>query len=222
MPEHDPRRIGRRGLLKTSAALLGGAVLGARAKAAPEPPFQNVNNNSSPSTLKITDLRIATVRKPGPSPCTIVRLDTNQGVYGLGEVRDGASAIHVYELMIAVSEMQRREMKFLYTRVRRANWDGAVALDRLFQGEHVPDDPGVYLDQRFIDYLAKNGEDMGRIHWRNFERLTTEFFRRQGYEVDLGRGTKDGGVDVRVWTDRESKAGPPILLIQCKRYNVVV
>ena len=32
------------------------------------------------------------VVKPGPSPCPIIRIDTNQGVYGLGEVRDGASA----------------------------------------------------------------------------------------------------------------------------------
>jgi L-alanine-DL-glutamate epimerase-like enolase superfamily enzyme len=31
------------------------------------------------------------VVKPGPSPCPIIRLETNQGVYGLGEVRDGAS-----------------------------------------------------------------------------------------------------------------------------------
>ncbi len=78
-----------------------------------------------------------------------------------------------------------------------------LALDKLFSGEHIPGDPTVYLDQRYIDFLAKNGEDFGRIHWRNFERLATEFFRRQGYEVDLGKGTKDGGVDVRVWTDRE-------------------
>lgn len=35
--------------------------------------------------------------------------------------------------------------------------------------------------------------------------------------MDLGRGTKDGGIDVRVWTDKEAKAGPPIMLIQCKR-----
>jgi hypothetical protein len=35
--------------------------------------------------------------------------------------------------------------------------------------------------------------------------------------VDLGPGTKDGGIDVRVWTDKEAKAGPPIMLIQCKR-----
>src|ERR1035438_68346 len=39
MPKHERTRIGRRELLKTSGALLGGAVLGARAKAAPEPPF---------------------------------------------------------------------------------------------------------------------------------------------------------------------------------------
>jgi hypothetical protein len=94
---------------------------------------------------------------------------------------------------------------------------GIVQLDRLFEGEHVPDDPTVYLDQRYIDYLAKNGEDMKQMHWRNFERLTTEFFRRLGYEVDLGPGTKDGGIDVRVWTDKEAKVGPPIMLIQCKR-----
>jgi restriction system protein len=134
----------------------------------------------------------------------------------------GADRMHVDEFLFAVSGMHERKMSFLYGRVRRKQWDGAVALDRLFQGEHIPNDSEVYLDQRYIDYLAKNGEDMGKIHWRNFERLTTEFFRRQGYEVDLGPGTKDGGVDVRVWTDRESREGPPLLLVQCKRYNYVV
>jgi len=47
---------------------------------------KSVNTNSSPSTLKITDMRIATVVKDGPGPCPIIRIDTNQGVYGLGEV----------------------------------------------------------------------------------------------------------------------------------------
>jgi len=31
--------------------------------------------------------RVATIVKPGPSPCPLVRIDTDQGVYGLGEVR---------------------------------------------------------------------------------------------------------------------------------------
>jgi L-alanine-DL-glutamate epimerase-like enolase superfamily enzyme len=58
---------------------------------------QNVNTNSRPSDLKITDLRVAVVAK-APMTCPIIRIDTNQGIYGLGEVRDGASK--TYALML--------------------------------------------------------------------------------------------------------------------------
>ena len=50
-----------------------------------------------PSDLKITDLRVATI-KGAPMTCPIIRIDTDQGIYGLGEVRDGASA--TYALML--------------------------------------------------------------------------------------------------------------------------
>lgn len=49
----------------------------------------NVRTGSRPSELRITDMRIATIRGHGFYP--ILRLDTNQGISGLGEVRDGAS-----------------------------------------------------------------------------------------------------------------------------------
>ncbi len=52
---------------------------------------QNVSKNSVPSQLKITDLRVATLRG-APMTDPIIRIDTNQGIYGLGEVRDGATA----------------------------------------------------------------------------------------------------------------------------------
>jgi len=58
---------------------------------------QNVNRNSSPSDLKITDLRVATITR-APMTDPIIRIDTNQGIYGLGEVRDGASK--TYALML--------------------------------------------------------------------------------------------------------------------------
>ncbi len=74
-----------------------------------------------------------------------------------------AEPIHVYEFLIGVAESQRRQLNFLYGRVTRKAWDGTVALDKLFSGEHIPGDPTVYLDQRYIDFLAKNGEDFGRI-----------------------------------------------------------
>jgi L-alanine-DL-glutamate epimerase-like enolase superfamily enzyme len=86
----------RRDILKTSAAAALGSALLATETAEAYP--LGVNTNSSPSTLKITDLRVTMLAKPGPSPCPIIRIDTNQGVYGLGEVRDGASP--TYALML--------------------------------------------------------------------------------------------------------------------------
>ncbi len=51
---------------------------------------QNVNTHSRPSELKITDMRIANLVGV-PFRSTIIRIDTNQGISGYGEVRDGAS-----------------------------------------------------------------------------------------------------------------------------------
>ena len=79
--------LNRRSILKSSLAMLAGGAFARTADAA-EPAIKNVNLASSPSALKITDMRYAVVVKPGPSPCPIIRIDTNQGVYGLGEVRD--------------------------------------------------------------------------------------------------------------------------------------
>ena len=45
-----------------------------------------VNTHSAPSDLRITDLRIAVVASNYDYP--IIRIDTNQDVYGIGEVRD--------------------------------------------------------------------------------------------------------------------------------------
>ena len=85
---------GRRGFFKKAAT--GGLALGflmhAEDSEAVAYATQNVNRNSSPSDLKITDLRIAVVDKGGR--CPLIRIDTNQGIYGLGEVRDGASEIY--------------------------------------------------------------------------------------------------------------------------------
>ena len=51
---------------------------------------QNVRTASKPSELKITDLRVAVV-VGAPMTCPLIRIDTNQGLVGYGEVRDGAN-----------------------------------------------------------------------------------------------------------------------------------
>ena len=48
-----------------------------------------VNRNSAPSQLKITDMRAIRIASNYDYP--IIRIDTNQGVYGLGEVRDAGN-----------------------------------------------------------------------------------------------------------------------------------
>ena len=57
----------------------------------------NVDVYSRPSDLKITDMRVVNLRG-APFRSTIIRLDTNQGICGYGEVRDGGS--ETYALML--------------------------------------------------------------------------------------------------------------------------
>jgi L-alanine-DL-glutamate epimerase-like enolase superfamily enzyme len=82
--------ISRRSLLRAAA---GAAGAGLWAERDLEAMLQNTATNSRPSSLKITDMRIADL--PGRP---IIRLDTNQGIYGLGEVRDAAHKNYALEL----------------------------------------------------------------------------------------------------------------------------
>lgn len=40
------------------------------------------------------------------------------------------------------------------------------------------------------------GIDLDRLHWREFEELLADLLTRDGYSVELGPGTKDGGKDL--------------------------
>jgi L-alanine-DL-glutamate epimerase-like enolase superfamily enzyme len=81
---------GRRNFLKKAAR--GGIALGGFMSLSIEDTIaqttSKVNRASNPSELKITDMRYALTSVLGGT--AIIRIDTNQGIYGLGEVRDGA------------------------------------------------------------------------------------------------------------------------------------
>ncbi len=95
MKDSVGRLIARREVLQgTAAAALATTT---RADGGADNALQFTKTASKPSDLRITDLRVAVVAK-APMTCPIIRIDTNQGISGFGEVRDGASKI--YALML--------------------------------------------------------------------------------------------------------------------------
>ncbi len=84
-------RLRRRSFLATAAGVVGASFWDDQTLEAYQ---QNVQTASKPSDLRITDVRMAMVNTGGG----LIRLDTNQGVYGIGENRDGASRTYVLEL----------------------------------------------------------------------------------------------------------------------------
>jgi L-alanine-DL-glutamate epimerase-like enolase superfamily enzyme len=105
-------------VLKSSLAAVAGGMLGARSEEAfAQTTIKGVNTNSSPSALRITDMRYTTIVKPGPSPCTIIRIDTNQGVYGLGEVRDIAGYQYAMVLKNRILNQNPLNIDFLFQKI---------------------------------------------------------------------------------------------------------
>jgi L-alanine-DL-glutamate epimerase-like enolase superfamily enzyme len=96
--DSEKTKDNRREFLKKTA--LGGISLGALMFSSMEDTVaettSKVNRASNPSDLKITDMRVAVLQNVGRTP--IIRIDTNQGIYGYGEVRDGAD--ERYALML--------------------------------------------------------------------------------------------------------------------------
>ena len=86
------------GMVAGTAAL--GSLLADQAAGAQSPQPGGVNRNSAPSQLRITDMRAIRIASNFDYP--IIRIDTNQGVYGLGEAprcgqrRHGAGAQAAY------------------------------------------------------------------------------------------------------------------------------
>jgi L-alanine-DL-glutamate epimerase-like enolase superfamily enzyme len=95
-----PSGVARRSFFKTLGLGAAGALAltgEAAADAASSFVQSNVKRSSEPSALKITDLRVA-VLTGAPMTVPLIRIDTNQGLVGYGEVRDGGS--ENYALML--------------------------------------------------------------------------------------------------------------------------
>jgi hypothetical protein len=87
----DPQSgCSRRLLLKGLGGLSLAGVLGSSIEEQVAYATQGVSRASQPTQLRITDLRIAVI-SGAPMRVPLIRIDTNQGISGYGEVRDGGS-----------------------------------------------------------------------------------------------------------------------------------
>lgn len=109
-------RDDRRSFLKKAA--IGGLSLGAFSFAPIEKTLayttQKINRYSAPSDLKITDMRIADFEI-----CPILKIYTNQGVHGLGDVRDGADKRYALELKSRILGMNPCNVEMIFKKIKQ-------------------------------------------------------------------------------------------------------
>jgi L-alanine-DL-glutamate epimerase-like enolase superfamily enzyme len=79
---------------------------------------QHVNPYSRPAELKITDMRVVTLAR-APMRCQILRLDTNQGISGYGEIRDGASKTYALILKSRLLGENPCEVDRLFRKIKQ-------------------------------------------------------------------------------------------------------
>ena len=114
----------RRSFLKKTA--LGGIALGGLMSLSIEDTIaqttSKVSRVSSPSDLKITDLRVAVILDGGRKG--LIRIDTNQGIYGLGEVRDGADERYALFLKSRILGLNPCNVEMIFKIIRQYGYHG--------------------------------------------------------------------------------------------------
>jgi len=110
----------RRSFFKKSA--LGGIALGSAFMFSPVEELvaqstQKINRASAPSDLKITDMRYCVTTVLGRT--AIIRIDTNQGIYGLGEVRDGADERYALMLKSRILGMNPCNVEMIFKFIKQ-------------------------------------------------------------------------------------------------------
>jgi restriction system protein len=101
-----------------------------------------------------------------------------------------------------VNDARREE----FLSLRRWQWLQKLSERRMFE-----------LHSEVFEHFSKHPGDMNKMHWRKFEELLDAIFKNQGYRTELGPGSNDGGIDLRLY---ENTARPELVtIVQAKRYS---
>ena len=83
-------------------------------------------NRINPATLKITDMRFADI-DGAPKRCTLMKLFTNQGIVGYGEVRDASSRTYAAMLKSRILGENPCNVEKIFRRIKQFGGDSRQA-----------------------------------------------------------------------------------------------
>ena len=85
-----------------------------------------INRNSCPSALRITDIRFTDV-VGAPMHCTLMKIYTNQGIVGLGEVRDASNRVFAEMLKSRLIGENPCNVEKLFRRIKQFGYHARQA-----------------------------------------------------------------------------------------------
>jgi L-alanine-DL-glutamate epimerase-like enolase superfamily enzyme len=204
----------RRNFLKKTA--LGGITLGGMLSAPLEDTLAHttskVNRASNPSELKITDMRYALTRVMGGT--AIIRIDTNQGIYGLGEVRDAADVRYALFLKSRILGDNPCNVEMIFKKIRQFGWHsrqggGVCAVEMALwdlcgKAYNVP--AWQLLGGRYRDRVRLYADTPEASSPEEQQKLINYRVKEQGYtwlkmDVSIGelKGKPDTLVNAKIW-----------------------
>ncbi len=109
---------------------------------------------------------------------------------------------------------------FDYSGWKNNHYENLVSIVRqiLFDNETSKKDKLSQIDIAIYREILGNKELAKSINWRNFELLLAKVLEKHEYEVEVLKGSKDGGIDV-IALKKDSSFGSNRYLIQAKKWT---
>jgi L-alanine-DL-glutamate epimerase-like enolase superfamily enzyme len=147
---------------------------------------QHINRNSQPSDLRITDLRIAPIHG-APMRVPILRIDTNQGLSGYGEVRDGGSPRYALMLKSRLLGENPCNVERLFKKIKQFGHHGRQGGGVSGVEMALWDLAGKAFEVPVYQMLGGRFRDRIRLYAdTTVSRDRTEYARRMKARLDLG------------------------------------
>lgn len=137
------------------------------------------------------------------------RLESDRNSYGsncsFNDTETAARLLNIFENCFRAGEILELEMQEFYN-------DPNVNKTCLIL---TPDFENI--NSELVEYFSKHPEDLYKLDWRKFEKLLDYIFRNQGFITELGPGSGDGGIDLRLI--QKDSVGQILTLVQAKKYK---